>query len=102
MASELDKAIQKLVEKEPGWKVFLPKDPSPIADSAGKAQNAVPKTASGGGDLNERAYADRRYHPRRVLRSTDGVLTFQFDPIKSVTMTDPTGAPVVWTFAEPN
>lgn len=101
MTSELQKAIDKLVKKEPGWKEFLPKEPSPIPDSAGKAPNVLASAPSGGSGLTERAYNERTYHPRKTIRSTDGVLTFQFDPIKTVTMKPPNGEAVIWTFDEP-
>lgn len=101
MASELQKAIDKLVQKEPGWKEFIPKEASPIPDSAGKAPNVIPSAPSGGSALTERSYKERTYHPRQTIRSTDGILTFQFDPIKTVTMKSPNGDAVVWTFDAP-
>lgn len=102
MASDLTDALRRLAAKQRQQDVQGRKEASPIPDSAGKAPNGVPKgSTSGGGDLTEPSYAARQYHPRQTLRSTDGVLTFQFDPIKIVVMADANSTPVVWTFAEP-
>lgn len=98
--SELQKAIDKLVAKGPGWKEFLPKQASPKPDTAGRAANALPKAGSGG-NLTEPSFAARTYHARRTIKSTDGVLTWQYDPIKTISMVDPSGTTVVLTFAEP-
>ncbi len=101
MAGPLYAAVRKLAEKETGWKEFLPKQASPVPPSAGKASNALPKSSGAAGGLTEKNYAARKYHPRRTLKSTDGVITWLFDPIKSVEMTDAAGSIVTWTFAEP-
>jgi hypothetical protein len=102
MAGDLSAALRKLAEQQRQQDVPARKEASPIPDSAGKAPNGVPKSSgAGGGDLTEPSYAARQYYPRQTLRSTDGVLTFQFDPIKTVVMADANSAPVIWTFAEP-
>lgn len=101
MAGSLNDAVRALAAKETGWKEFLPKQASPVPASAGKASNALPKAAAAAGGLTEKNYAARKYHPRRTLKSTDGVITWLFDPIKSVEMTDAAGSTVTWTFAEP-
>lgn len=97
---ELEKAILKLAEREKGPREFLPKPQSPIPDSAGKGTNALPKSGSGG-DLTESNYAERTYHSRKTLRSTDGLITWLYDPIKSVSMSDASGTSVKLTFAAP-
>lgn len=101
MASELEKAVAKLIQKEPGWKEFMPKPGAPQPDSAGKAVNAVPKAGASGSGLTEQNYAARTYHARKTLRSTDSLITWLYDPIKTITMVDSAGATVVLTFAEP-
>lgn len=100
--SELEKAVRKLAEKEKGWKEFLPDMYPPIPDSAGKAQNALPKSSGAAGDLTEQSYAARTYHPRKTLKSTDGVITWLFDPVKSIAMVDSSGKSVTLVFAEPS
>lgn len=99
MASELEKAVNKLVQREKGWQEFIPKPQPKITDSAGKAANGVPTT--GGSGAKETDYAARTYHPRQAMKSTDGVITWQFDPIKTVSMADSSGSVVVWEFQKP-
>lgn len=102
---ELEKAVRKLAEKEKGWKEFLPGIYPPVADpipdSAGKAQNVLPKSTASGGDLTESTYAARTYYPRKTLKSTDGIITWLYDPIKTIAMTDASGNSVTLKFAEP-
>jgi hypothetical protein len=102
MANELGKAVRLLGEKASAGGGFVPAAPAPIPDSAGKAANVIPKGGSAGGDLAEQSYSARTYHPRKTIQSTDGVITWQFDPIKSIAMVDGSGSAVKLTFAEPS
>jgi hypothetical protein len=95
-----DTAVRKLERDDKRSGVSQPPEAEPIPASAGRAPNSIPK-AGGGGDLKEPNYAARTYHPRRTMRSTDSLITWEYDPIKSVEMVDSTGARVVLTFAEP-
>lgn len=102
MADDLRSAIRALGPDAAPAREFVPKPASPIPDSAGKGANALPKSGqSAGGDMAETRFADRTYHPRQTLKSTDGIITWLFDPIKSVQMADGAGKSVTWTFAEP-
>ena len=76
MPTELERAIAKLIKKEPGWNEFLPKPGAPQPDSAGKAVNAMPTSAASGSGLTEQSYAARTYHARKTLRSTDSSYNF--------------------------
>lgn len=101
MADELGQAIRKLGDPLPQGAVWEPKPQAPIPDSAGKGSNALPGTGSSGGDLTEKSFAERTYYARRTLKSTDGVIVWLFDPIKTISMSDASGNPVKLTFAEP-
>lgn len=100
MGGDLQTAVRALSEKGEATSPFVPAAPARIPDSAGKAANGVPKSAAGG-DLTEPNFAARTYHPRRTLKSTDGVITWLYDPIKTVSMGDASGNVVILTFAEP-
>lgn len=99
--SLLEDAVKRLADKEKGWKEFLPKPGAPQPDSAGRAQNMQPAAGMSGGDLAEPDYKARTYHARKTLKSTDGLLTWLYDPIKTVSMVDAKNNPVTLTFAEP-
>lgn len=99
--SLLEEAVKRLADKEKGWKEFLPKPGAPQPDSVGRAQNMQPAAGMSGGDLAEPDYKARTYHPPQTIKSTDGLLTWRFEPIKTVAMVDAKNTPVTLTFAEP-
>lgn len=102
MADDLRSAIRALGPDAAPAREFVPKPASPIPDSAGKGANGTPKSSGGAaGDLTETGFADRTYHPRRTLKSTDGIITWLFDPIKSVKFKDKAGQTITLNFAEP-
>ncbi len=99
--SELQKAIDKLVSRETGWKVFL-KDRAPaqpIGASIGVGKPVASKAGGGGGDLTETSFAARTYYPDKYITTSDGIFTFQ--ALKSCTFTDASGATIKITFAPP-
>ncbi len=103
MARELEQAIRKLGDAPAEPAVWEPKPQVPIPDSAGKASNALPGSGnSTGGDLTEKSFSARTYYDRRTLRSTDGMIVWLFDPIKTISMSDGSGNSVKLTFAEPS
>lgn len=99
--SDLRLTFRKLVDPPPNQVLADPNQPAPIPASAGKAPNGSPAAGSGGGDLTEKDFSKRTYHPQRTMKSTDGVITWLFKPVKSIEMTDAAGKKVVLTFAEP-
>lgn len=75
MASELQKAVNALVTKEPGWKTFLPPAPAvtPIPAQRGVGvQQAVQGSAGGGGAVN------LALGPGVTLTSSDGLFTWEY------------------------
>ncbi len=101
--TELQKAIDKLVAREPGWKEFL--KPAPAASSigpsigVGKPKGGQSAAGGGGGDLTERSFAERTYYADKFVKSSDGLFSFQ--ALKSLTFVDGTGAVVKMTFQPP-
>lgn len=83
-ASELQKAIDKLVAKEPRWREFDPK-PS-VGARPGKKSTGRPASAAGTGApfFDEADYTAREYWPDVVSTSSDGVFTVEEGPIKSI------------------
>lgn len=85
MASELQKAINKLVSKEPRWRVF---DPKPVVGGRPSARSTgFPGSTGGGVSLEERDATEREYWPAQPFTTSDGVFTFELEPIKSLTLT---------------
>ncbi len=101
--TELQKAIDKLVQREPGWKEFL--KPAPDASAigpsigVGKPKGGQSAAGGGGGDLTERSFAERVYYANKYIKSSDGLFSFQ--ALKSATFTDGTGAVIKITFQPP-
>lgn len=97
MSSELQKAINKLVEIRPGWKEFVP----PPAKGAKEAVvgKGVPGGGgkSAGGGFDESDYTLRQYWPAVNLASSDGIFVVAVEPIKSIALTGNAQA----TFKEP-
>lgn len=98
--SDLQRAVRQLGPAPNATAPTEPRQAAPIPASAGKAPNGSP-AAGGGGDLTEKDFSQRTYWPTRTIRSTDGVISWQFKPAKSIVMTDGTGKKVVLSFAEP-
>ena len=99
--SDLQRAVRQLGLQPATQAPAEPQQPAPIPASAGKAPNGSPAAGTGGGDLTEKDFNERTYHPQRTMNSTDGVITWLFKPVKSLQMTDASGKTVVLTFAEP-
>ena len=87
-ASELDKAIHKLIKREKGWAAFK-QAPAVGARPGGISTGRPSATAStgGSGPFAESDYAAREYWPERELaRTTDGLFVFLGRPIKSIAL----------------
>lgn len=99
--SELQKAVNKLVAREPGWKKVLPAlaGASPIGPAIGVGKPRAATRAGGiSSPLTEVSFASREYYPVYVT-STDGMFSFQ--ALKSATFLDAAGAEVKIVFAQP-
>ncbi len=100
--SELAKAIERLMQREPGWRNFSarPAQPAklaPIPAARGVAMSATSVPASGGAGFDEADASQREYWPARQLITTDGLFVFEVEPIRSVLLVGGNRA----TFAEP-
>ena len=95
----LQKAVRKLVEKEPGWAKFVPPEPRGAlpAQTGRSATPAGGAGGSGGGAFAEADYTQREYWTTINRNSTDGLLTIQIKPIKSILLDSGSRA----TFKEP-
>lgn len=100
--SELQKAVNKLVAREPGWLKVLPglAAAQPIGPTIGVGKPRAATKGTGGisSPLTEVSFASRQYYPAYVT-STDGMFSFQ--ALKSATFVDAAGAEVQLIFAQP-
>lgn len=88
-SSELQKAIEKLVAREPKWKAFEQKPTvgaKPGAVATGRPASAAGPAAAA--SQEEDSYEGREYFPERELKSSDGLITFAWRPIKSILLKD--------------
>lgn len=83
-ASELQKAIERLMQRERGWQQFKPL-PSAGARPGGVG-TGLPASASGGaaGSFVEASFEQREYHAERQITSSDGLFVMRYRPIKKV------------------
>lgn len=97
-ASELEKALKRLVDKPPGWSAF-DKRPA-VGGRPGAVTTGRPASAGQSGAavaLEESDYALREYWAPRTLQSSDGLFVWHEEPIKRIVLTD--GVPFL--FADP-
>jgi hypothetical protein len=96
-SSALEKALQRLLEREPGWKNFIrPENKGARPAAVGTGLPATSEQQRGGAFEEEDA-ALRTYYPVKTLTSTDGLFTLQIEPIKSIRLSSGDDA----KFAEP-
>lgn len=86
-ASELDKAIEKLVRREPGWKKFVP---APAVGARPGVRTTGRPSANAGqlGDLVESDYTTRAWWPEYTVETTDGVFSFVFEDVRTIVFDD--------------
>lgn len=87
-SSELQKAIEKLVAREPRWKAFEQKPTvgaRPGTVATGRPASAA---AAGAASQEEDSYEAREHYPERELKSSDGLITFMWRPPKSILLKD--------------
>lgn len=78
------------------------KQPTPIPERVGSSGRV--NTARGGGiasPLTESDTVARDFWPEKTLVSTDGLIYAKYKPLKRMTMSDATGAQVVFNFQNP-
>lgn len=85
-ASELQKAVDKLIKREPGWKAAT--QPPNKGPKPGKVATGYPASPagqqSGGVAFVESDYTQREYWPAINITSSDGLFVLSYQPIKSV------------------
>lgn len=88
-AREIQDAIKKLVSREPGWVEFdrmpaIGTRPGEIA--IGRPSSAASTAGARGVELVEEDASTRQYHAPHVLRSSDGIITIEVEPIQQVNL----------------
>lgn len=85
-ASELQKAVDKLIKREPGWKQAT--TPPKVGPRPGTVSTGRPASAPGAGGATltfvEQDYALRETYDERVLASSDGVFEIAWRPTKKI------------------
>lgn len=84
-ASELQKAVDKLLKREPRWKEAIrPPDKGAKAGGTGVGR---PSSGTAVIELIEDDASTRQYHETpHVLRSSDGIITIEVEPIKQINL----------------
>lgn len=107
MAKDLTAALQAMTDEANGQTSRIDKA-LPAAKTAtsipSRTGSAFPKKTGGGGiasPLVETAFTDRNYWPVVSMTSTDGLLTWEVDPIKKVFFNDAQGNGVEIDYAQP-
>lgn len=107
MAKDLTEALRQMTEGGVGQTSRVDKT-LPAANEApaipARSGSSGPKAGKGGSiasPLTETAYADRTYHSPKTITSTDGLITWEVDPIKDVFFTDANGMPVQIVYKSP-
>ena len=83
-ASELQRAIERLMQKEKGWGQFVA--PPAVGARPGGIGTGLPASAGGSaaGSFVETDFEQREYHAERQIASTDGIFVMRYRPIKKV------------------
>lgn len=84
-AEKLQRALQKLIDS---GKDFVPFEPAP-EKGARPATRSVGRPGGssqpgGAAGFAESDYLQREYWPAQTLESSDGIFTFEYEPIKSI------------------
>lgn len=104
--SELQKAINKLVEQKPGSKKELGtlQSAQPIGPAKGTGKGAASSTGGAtalASPVTEGLYSTRTFHPTLSLLSSDGLFTIQLKPVKNIVMLDANSNPITFVYATP-
>ena len=107
MAKDLTEALRQLTEGGAGQTSrtdsTLPATRAAPAIPA-RVGSSGPKGVSGGSissPLTETDYGARTYHDAKTITSTDGLLTWQVDPIHHIFFTDNNNSPIEIIYREP-
>ena len=107
MAKDLTEALRQLTEGGAGQTSRTDKTlPATRAAPAIPARtgSSGPKAGAGGtiaSPLTETAYANRSYHSPKTITSTDGLLTWEVEPIHHIYFTDLNGSAVEMIYDTP-
>lgn len=83
-ASELQKAVDKLIKREPGWRAAT--QPPAKGAKPGKVATGYPASATGTARFAESDYTLRQYWDAVLNSTTDGIFSWEEHPIKSVAL----------------
>lgn len=108
MGKDLTEALRQMTEGGLGQTSRVDKV-LPAASAAPaippRSGSSGPKAGASGGSiaspLTEIAYANRTYHSPKTITSTDGLITWQVDPIKDVFFNDANNSPVQVIYQSP-
>jgi len=103
-SKDLTEALHKLTLSQRGESEGPPAMAARGIAPAVKSAALLAGSASSSGiasPLTETAYSDRTYHSTKTITSTDGLLTFEVDPIKQVFFQDAAGKSVEIYFQSP-
>lgn len=93
----LQQALARLLARDPAWRRALP-PADPLGAVARARGVALSTEQQGGGSAFAEADASKReYWAARTLTTTDGLFTFEVEPIKSILLVSGDRA----TFADP-
>lgn len=109
MSKDLTEALRQLTEDGAGQTSRVDKTLPPIAvkpDIPPRTGSSPPLGRASAGSsiaspLVETDYAARAYWASQTITSTDGLITWQVEPIKKVFFTDANSQPVEIDYAEP-
>lgn len=106
MAKDLTAALQAMTEDGAGQTSRVDKSLPAVKTATSipeRTGSALPKKTGGGiaSPLVETAFTDRHYWPVVSITSTDGLLTWEVDPIKKVFFNDALGNGVEIDYAQP-
>lgn len=103
-ARDVGADITRLTGREPGYKRTLgpAKAARGVAEARGVALAREAQESGGNGVVfDEESAALREYWPRQIVTTTDGLFTFEVEPIRSITMVDKSQAFFADPAAEP-
>ena len=85
-ASELDKAVDKLINREKGWAEF--KRAPAVGARPGAVTSGRPSATGSSGDLVEPDYDARVWWPEYTVETTDGMFAYVFQDVREITFDD--------------
>lgn len=105
MDKQFRDSLQQLTKPTGRATLRLPplEQPTPIPAGVGVGAPSGGGSSAGiASPLSEPDPTSRTYHAARQLQSSDGLFAIEYQPLKSLSMTDATGREVVLEFADPD